>query len=114
MKIYKVLSYIDSEGCFNRDCSPRNLGNFRKRLDAINFATKYALTSDSCFSSDAWDSEKQNVRDKLSQKMCFDGAFERVKIKQSNMNIEKYLSLFTTEELEKEIASRKTNKSATM
>lgn len=107
MKVYKVLTQFDCEHRFYEGVG-REIGHFRQREDAIKFAEQYALTSDDCFPSKYWDDEKSKVYESLSQKMRFDGAYRRVEIKESNINAEKFLKLFTLEELEKEIEIRKT------
>lgn len=106
MKIYKVLSQVNCEGRFY-DGSGKEIGRFRQKEDAIKFAEQYALTSNACFPSIFWEKKKAEVYKTLCQEMSFIGAYERIEIKQSNVNAEKVLKLFTLEELEKEIARRR-------
>lgn len=106
MKIYKVLTQINCE-CRFYDGNGKEIGKFRHKDDAIKFAEQYALNSNDCFPSKYWDDVKSKVYESLSQKMRFDGAYERVEIKESDINAESILRLFTLDELEKEIERRK-------
>lgn len=106
MKIYKVFTQINCEHRFY-DGNGKEIGKFRHKDDAIKFAEQHALSSNACFPSKFWDDEKSKVHESLSTQMCFRGAYEIVEIKESNINAESILQLFTLEELEKEIARRK-------
>lgn len=108
MKIYKVLSQVNCEGRFY-DGHGKEIGRFRQRDAAIKFAEQYALTSKDCFPSEYWEAEKAKVYESLYQNMSFRGAYERIEIKQSNIDAEKVLKLFTIEELEAEINRRKSS-----